>query len=576
MPISFDFTSIKNRIIQNLSAKSEWSNFLSFSTVDNLISVIAQEMAYQVQYKEYLTNENWWIKARNKSSLLVESPVLGYQMPRKKGSTGTLRVSTNSTFSSSYGTDITIPKYFEFSNGSIFVVSSSDNILSSASNYVDISAKQGEYKYVKFTAQGIINENKIIEDNSVDNDLYDLYVNDVLWTRVDSLYSANSTDMAYTLTTDPSLTKVELKFGNDIFGKKLNTNDVVLFRYISTNGFQGNIYSTNNITTVESQAFDSNGLPVTLYVTNTTAFTGGIDYLTLEQIRESAPQVFQTGDRASSKTDYEVIIEAFSFISKSNVWGAYETLKDQGLDPWTFIPTEENVVHVAALNTSFENLTTQQKNDIVDGIHNKNDPTDIIQFENVNKISLIFIIEAFVKNTSYSLSGVKANIEIALTNNYSIQNIDFNENIYYSDFVALIDSIDGVRNHNSYILVKKVYSFEDTYIFSFNLPVYPILSIYTKAYIKLKTDPDSSYILLANCNSDGIFVGQGGYNTDGSQVDLTTGAGALIVNSGLSQPFTDYDIMIKWRSEDNNMIIRQRYDIFEYVSSEITMSYPII
>ena len=228
--IQFDFDSIKRRIKNNLSSKSEWANFLDYGVADNIIDAIVQEMAYQMQYDEYLTYENWWDKARNKSSLLVQSEVHGYTVPRKQGAIGTLLVSTDENFSKSHGTDIIIPKYFQFSGNGIYVVSDSSYSFSSSENYVVLNCKQGESKQVKFLAFGNLYEEKFIDDSSIDNDMFDLYVNGILWQRVNTLFECGPEDRVYELKTKSDLSGVTIKFGNNVYGKKLSLNDVVEFK----------------------------------------------------------------------------------------------------------------------------------------------------------------------------------------------------------------------------------------------------------------------------------------------------------------------------------------------------------
>ena len=58
--IAFDYESIKNRVLQNLSAQSEWASFLDYGVIDNIISSVVNEMSYQIQYAEYNTVENFW------------------------------------------------------------------------------------------------------------------------------------------------------------------------------------------------------------------------------------------------------------------------------------------------------------------------------------------------------------------------------------------------------------------------------------------------------------------------------------------------------------------------------------
>lgn len=580
MPIiQFDFDSIKERIKSSLSSKSEWADFLSYGVADNLIDPIAQELAYAMNYNEYLTYENFWQKARNKSSLLVQSTVHGYNVPRKKGAIGTLRVSTDSKFSSNNptGNNVVISKFFQFSGNDIYVVADDNYILPYNSNYVDIQCKQGEYKSVKFLAQGNLYEEKLIVDDSVDNDFFELLVNGVPWKNVDTLFEYGATDLVYEIITQPDLSGVLLRFGNNIFGRKLEINDQVEFKYISTLGNNGNIFTSGIIKNVESQAFDTSGKPVKLYVNNISTITGGKDYPSLDEIRSLSPKVYQTGDRASSVDDYITKIKQFSYISKVNVWGAYETLLDEKKSLWTFIPSEENVVHVALLDFVYENLSDAQKTQVIEDLHTKNDPTDLIQFETVEKIPMAFYINAVASNSSYPLEQIRASIESVLIDNYAIENTDFNKNIYNSDFIRLIDEVNGVRNHNSYIrLLKEGQILTENYIGQFQLPIYPIDTTNTNFYIKDNTIEESQFEKFGECDGEGNIIGIGKYDTFGSKLNFSSGLGILVFRSGLDKNFDQYSIKIEYSSSDGDLLLKKRSDIFTYATSIISVVYPSV
>ena len=585
--IAFDYESIKNRVLQNLSAQSEWASFLDYGVIDNIISSVVNEMSYQIQYAEYNTTENFWNMARNRSSLLQMSPMHGYIVPRKQASSGTVRVSTSSTFDSSYPKTISIPKFFQFSGNGIYVCAESDTQLNSTENYVDVSCVQGEVKEVSFLAEGIQYEKKIISDDSVDNSFFVLTVNDVEWTCVDSLFLCKSTDQCYQVRTLPNLSGVIIKFGNDVFGKKLNKNDVVKFKYISTSGANGNIYTSDVINSVESQAFDSSGYSVKLYCTNISSFMGGKDYPSIEEIREVSPNVYQTGDRASSRTDYETILQKMSDLTKIAVWGAYETLKDNNEDPWGFIPTEQNVVHLALLlgdeYESFDDLEKTnpeyvklKKTKIIETLHEVNDPTDLISFESTNKIPMVFHIDATIVSSAYTTAEVANNIKTNLSNAYNIKTMNFGDSVYDSDYVRLIDETEGVKNHISHIeLYKDNITLSSDYYCDFNLPIYPISWDSVKVYVKDTTVENSEYELMATCDSNGNIIGAEDttYVTTNSSLDLNSGVGALNIASGLTEDYHNYSFKIVYQYFEKNLKNSSRSNVLYYDDAVITLEY---
>lgn len=572
--IQFDYDAIKERVLKKLSAESEWANFLSYGVIDNVISSIVNELAYEIQYGEYNTIENFWGMARNKSSLLQMSPMHGFKVPRKQASSGTIRVSTSETFDSSYNYQISIPRFFQFSGNDIYVCSDNNYVLNPNENYLDINCVQGEVKDVSFLAEGLQYEEKIIYDTDVDNDNFILTVNDVEWKCVDSLFMYSSSDLVYQITTLPDLSGIKIRFGNDIFGKKLLKNDSINFKYVSTLGNNGNLYTSDIINTVESQAFDENGNVVKLYCNNTSPFVGGKDFPSIEYIREISPKVYQTGERASSKDDYYSIIKQINYISKIAVWGAYETLKDADKDIWDFIPTEENVVHLALLDNMYNPLTREQKESIAEKLYSMNDPTDLLKFETVEKIPMVFYINATLINPSYTTAEVESYIKTTLNNNYGIAVMDFGMSIYNSDYVRLIDEVKGVDNHISTVkLYKEGYFFEEAYVGNFTLPIYPIDYSSVNLYIKDTSIEDSEYEDFATCDANGNIVGVGVYVTTGSNLDLTTGNGILRVNNGLTADYHNYEIKIVYQYIEEDLKNTKRSNLLYYDDAIINLTY---
>ena len=353
----------------------------------------------------------------------------------------------------------------------------------------------------------------------------------------------------------------------------MTIDDEIIFTYLSTNGADGNIYTSDVITSVETQAFDENGKAIKLYCTNTSSFIGGKDYPTLEEIRELSPQVYQTGNRASSTSDYETILKQMDGLGKISVWGAYEILKDANKDPWEFISSEENLIHIAVLDSNNKDITELKKKQIIDEIHNKCDPTDLFYFETVSKIPMIFHVDATISSSAYTTSEVESNIKTALSEKYGIDNMNFGDDVYDSDYVRLIDETKGVENHISYVeLYSETKIFTSAYVGTFSLPIYPI--DYSTVNIYIKDDSDNSdYKLFATCDSVGSIIGNDKYITTESTINLNTGEGVLRVSSGLTSDYANYTFKILYQYISRNLINSSRKNILYYDDSKVTLSY---
>lgn len=510
--IKFDYNSMKNRVLNRLSANEDWKNFLPYSVIDGLVSAILTELAYDIGYCERNEVENFWNKAMNKSSLLVQSGVHGYKPRRKQGCVGTLRLSTSKTFDSSFAREIYIPKFSQFSGGGYYFCTNEFKTLSPSDNYVDFNVVQGEKIEIDFVAKGDIFETKYINDDSIENSLFEVSVNDIIWKEVDSLFESEKTDQVYTLTLEPNCRGLTIKFGNDVYGKKLEIGDLVKIRYLSTSGSKCDIIDNGVVNKCESTFYDSKGNSITCYVTNITNLSGGSDYPTIEEIRELSPKVYQTGDRASSSDDYIAMIKNLTSISKIIVWGAYEELMDRGLSPFDFLPSEENVIHISAIRSvgenEFEPLPIGIQNELIEKLHLKCDPTDLIKFEDVNLIPFRINVNGTLSSTSYSLSEVKSDIRNQLIEKYKLINRNFNESINLSDVIALVDNTKGIDYCDCDYTVYYDDSLYSNMTYTKILPFQNFNDISKNILYIRDVSIDNDWIKLASVNKYGMLISE--------------------------------------------------------------------
>jgi len=571
----FDYDSIRERLISRLRAKESWKNILFNSTNARLIDVFAEELAYDMQYDEMLTTEAKWNLAQQMSSIMSETDFFNYYPYRKIGSFGNIRVSSSPTFNSTYGTTIAIPKWSVFSTdtGIDFVCSESTS-LSIYDNYVEVPVSQGTPKSATFTAVGAEYETFQINNSSVENSIMDVYVNGLKWTQVDYIREAeNSYSQVYVVKTLKDLSGVTVSFGNDYFGQKLKEGDIVLVQYLETLGSEGNIDSSNVITTVTSTIYDINDNVVTVYCTNNSAISGGKDYEDIESIRAKAPRAYSTGDRAINKDDYKSIIENFSYVEKATVWGETEINEDEENIPGTYISTAENMVYVSAVTTSGGILTDDEKNDILTVLNSKKPPTDIISFQNPVFTYLVFNTNASVTDTSYALSTVKTNIISTLATNYSLANVEFKNSIRYSNYMTLIGNIAGVAYHTTTISFYKIINFSSAYVADINLYMSDIKAGSVKIYIRDTSISDSSYIQIAHDDGSGNFIAETGYTISASTINYDTGIGSITVTLGLSSSFSYYTIKIIYDVLTSDALSTVRNQIISYGKANVNVEY---
>ena len=165
---------------------------------------------------EILTMEGKWNLARQRSSLMAENKFFNYFPYRKKGARGFLKVSTSETFDKMYGVNVPLEKYKTFSNNNYNFCIAETTILSTIEQYKNVEIVQGNYREVQFTAQGLEKESFTVINDSIDNDIFDVIVNNETYTKVDYLRDAASKDdKIYTIENLIDFSGVKITFGND-------------------------------------------------------------------------------------------------------------------------------------------------------------------------------------------------------------------------------------------------------------------------------------------------------------------------------------------------------------------------
>lgn len=568
MVLNFDHDSSFSRMLADLQTKESASHIVLTSTSVPLLSIFAEEISNLANADLYYTRETKWDKAQNLASLIYQGRFRGYSPLRKQGAEGNLTVSSSSAFNAAHGANIVIPKYTKFSSTSGVIFSCSDTTtLDAAANSVSVPVVQGTPKSFTYSALGTGLEKVQVANTSIEQSLFDVYVNEVLWASVSDIEESEATDKVYEIHNYGDFEGIELIFGNDIYGKKLQTGDVVVFKYIETVGEDGNIEATDVVTTVSSVLYDSNDAIVQCYCKNSTYLTGGKNQDEIEYIRSKGVQSFMGGDKAVTIEGYEYQLSQSQYIDKCIVWGAYEYNIDQGNDPWDFIPSEDNVIHVSAYSPTQEQLTDEAREAIIlDLVTRKiKPPCDLIQFTDVEFIGLEFHVNAYVSDRTVNLSTLKLAIQDGLEDEYGLDNQAFKQSLYDTQWKAFILNTTGVYYHTSYLNLVAYPTFSSNYI----APIALLDTTITAGTILFyaKKNAVSTYTLIATCTATDTWVAQTGYTATGT-MDLTTGVGSITVTGTapgniFDAAYTTYDLKVVYTPASLDFILTNRYQIFK-------------
>ena len=590
--MKFDYDSVLARLKARVLSKLDGENLLLFSTNSAFLEAAAEEFADADMYDEFLTREAVWETAQGYNSIMKQVSFYDYKPHRKVGSTGYIRVSTSKTFDGSWGTNITIPKFTQMSGGGLTFLSKESIYLAANANYVDIPVIQGEKteKTIEITSTAypeLRYASIAIKDPDIENSLYSVKVNGVLWTEVNSIRLATSNeDLYYTLQTLSDFSGVEITFGNGVFGKKLEYGDIVTFEYLQTKGEDGNVLSGGIITTVDSSLKDESGTDVELFCTNLYALVGGSDYESVESIRSTAPLSFQTGNRAISSSDYATLIKQTNLVDKVQVWGEKEINEDAGNKPGTYVEASENLIYITGITVDPETgiglpLSESSKSLIREALNDKKGTTDILQFVDTQVVYVTFESEVYISNTKYSSEQVIGNVHNALASEYSLSEAAYKKNLYFSDYYKTIDAAEGVDHHRTTLSFSEFFKFSSAYSVSMNINLANIMPGTVKLYIR-DTAADGEWSQLGHDNGSGILIGdqinpddpsQGSYDLNSATISYIDGAiGDVIITYGLNQPFSNYEIRVDFAlqdSEEGDLNLKYRQQLFAYYKDKI-------
>ena len=177
---------------------------------------------------------------------------------------------------------------------------------------------------------------------------------------------------------------------------------------------------------------------------------------------------------------------------------------------------------------------------------------------------MIFNVQAFVSDRSYTLSTVKSSILTDLLAEYDYTNMDFEVSIFETNWKSFVEDVAGVDHHTSYIEIYNLFTFESAYESSFTLSLFPVTESTVKIYVS--TD-EETYILIGTDDGLGEFDEEVGYDLVGSTINYETGEVLLTVGSGLDEVYTAYTIKVIYQIDDEDFEFNKRYQYFRIAES---------
>ena len=448
---NLNFEDIKTSIKEYLR---ENSNFTDMDFDGSNLSVLINLLAYNSYQTAYNTNmvvnETFIDSATLRENVVSLARNIGYVPRSKRAAKATVDyyvsglASTVETISFTPG----VIANGEVS-GSQYIFSIPETVTGTATDGESegtIEIFQGQYLQTGFVVDGSDNQRYILPNEGIDTSTIIVKIREnsssstqVEYKLVDNILGITSTSNIYLIqeTTDE---KYELLFGDNVFGKKLDSGNIVNVSYIKTEGSAGN----------GAQEFkfagtlrDSNSALLDGYVTILTPQTpsqNGDNIEPTNSVRYYAPRLYSSQHRAVTASDYESIVPSvYPNIESVSAYGGEE------LDP-----PQYGRVYIAAKPKNGSFLSNFTKKEILASLKSYSVagivPTFVdLKFIYVEVDSYIY----YNPNFAGDPDTVKSSVVNSLTQFASGTELNkFGGRFKYSKIVSLIDNVNNSITSN--------------------------------------------------------------------------------------------------------------------------------
>jgi hypothetical protein len=339
--VSFDAIALRDLIIDRLNKGKVFTdqNYQG-SNMSAFIDVISYTFSTLLFYLNKTSSESMFSEAQIYENMNRVVKILNYNPVGRLGQSVPYKITTTESLSSG---NYTIPRYSFISTGGDFYSINQDITFTKNTNNEEVIeniantylAYQGLYQeYPIYTSAGVENEIvylSLADDIYIDHFNIDIYVKYsetnkwIKWNRCSELFLFNANDNVYEVRFNENK-RYEIKFGDDINGKKLNKGDQVLIYYLNVkksssgigpNGLKNSaiipfnsinyINILNDTSTIYSNYLTQEQLKQ-VSLNNDYPSTIFSDEENVDSIKKNAPKTFRSQYRLVTSTDYESFI----------------------------------------------------------------------------------------------------------------------------------------------------------------------------------------------------------------------------------------------------------------------------
>ena len=349
---NLDFDQIKVSIIDYLKSNSDFTDYdFEGSNLSTIIDVLAYNTYISSYNANMVSNECFIDSATLRENVVALARNIGYTPRSRKSSRTKINFYVDCRNIGNTPSSITLKKGPVASSGNQF---GNQSYVFNITEDVTVSVKDGfaeffgvevyegtvvEQNYKK--NDFIIDQRFILENPGVDLDTLKVVVGTkgIKYTKQDDLFNpvtgktidGNSKIYFIQEIVDE---RYEMIFGDGIFGKKLQSGEIITATYITTNADAANgvkdFAFSGRLTYIQNGVINNVTSGFSL-VTADSPSTGGEPIESVDSVRKFAPQMYATQNRALTANDYEILIpnKIYPETESISVFGGEEMVPPQ-------------------------------------------------------------------------------------------------------------------------------------------------------------------------------------------------------------------------------------------------------
>ena len=329
---SLDFEDIKAQIKDFLRSNS---NFTDFDFEGSNFSVLIDTLAYNTYINAFnanlVANESFLDSATVRENVVSLARNIGYVPRSKTAATARIKLDDIDLGTTSSAT----PRTLTLRSGLVcignventtFRFSIPDNVTSSRIKNIngnsfaqfddEITIYEGTYLRRVYRVDTTINQRYILDSSNIDSSTLRVFVAGIndssigrRYSLVDNILNIDKNSEIY-LAQEVQDEKYEILFGDGLFGRKLENNQVITATYIVTDGLDGNgpsNFSFQGTFVKDDGTFFTPSDSVD--ITTVTNASNGANVEDVSSIKYFAPRLYSAQYRAVTPRDYEAIIQ---------------------------------------------------------------------------------------------------------------------------------------------------------------------------------------------------------------------------------------------------------------------------